>query len=115
MGKQERGIQTVQRVLDGALVCFTSRGVYAATIHELADEAKVSIGSLYHHFGSRDRIALALYCRCQEQLCAYVTAVATEEIVAQNGIKRLVRTYLTWAAENRDAARFVHQFAQSEF
>jgi AcrR family transcriptional regulator len=115
MGKQERGIQTIQRVLDAALVCFTTRGVYAATIHELAEEANVSIGSLYHHFGSRDRIALALYCRCQEQLWANVVAAATEEREGRTGIKRLVRVYLTWAADNRDAARFIHQFAQSEF
>jgi AcrR family transcriptional regulator len=115
MGKQERGIQTVQRVLDGALVCFTTRGVYAATIHELADEAKVSIGSLYHHFGSRDRIALALYCRCQEKLWQIVTAAATDEREARVGIQRLVRAYLRWSADHRDEARFVHQFAQSEF
>ena len=115
MGKQERGIQTIQRVLDAALVCFTSRGVYAATIHELADESKVSIGSLYHHFGSRDRIALALYCRCQEQLWASVKAAVLEERDARTGIRRLVLAYLTWAADNRDAARFIHQVAHSEF
>jgi AcrR family transcriptional regulator len=114
MGKQERGRQTVQRVLDAALVCFTSRGLYEATIHELADEAKVSIGSLYHHFGSRDRVAFALYCRCVELLWVTVAGSVVNQREARTGVQSLVRAYLGWVSQNRDAARFIYAAGQSE-
>src|SRR5206468_1957574 len=74
MGKQQRGVETMERVLEAALACFTFRGLYDATIEDVAKRSGVSVGSIYHHFGSRDRIALVLYCRSMESLLGDVCA-----------------------------------------
>jgi AcrR family transcriptional regulator len=113
--KQRRGVETMERVLDAALACFTARGVYDATIEELATRARASVGSIYHHFRGRDRIAVALYRRCMQSLLAAVWAALARKRTARAGVEAVVRAYLRWVAAHRDAARFIYAAAQSEF
>jgi AcrR family transcriptional regulator len=108
-------MQTMERVLDGALACFTARGVYDATVEELAARARASVGSIYHHFGGRDRIAVALYRRCMQSLLGALRAAVERQRGARAGVEALVRAYLRWVAANRDAARFIYAAAQTEF
>jgi AcrR family transcriptional regulator len=113
--KQRRGVRTMERVLDAALACFTARGVYDATIDELATRARASVGSIYHHFGGRDRIAVALYRRCMESLLGSVWAATRRARGARPGVEAIVRSYLRWVAAHRDAARFIYAAAETEF
>ena len=48
-------------ILQAALACFTDFGVDATTIEMIRDRSGASIGSLYHHFGNKERIIGALY------------------------------------------------------
>ena len=50
-----------QEILQAALACFTEFGVEATTIEMIRDRSGASIGSVYHHFGNRERIIAALY------------------------------------------------------
>jgi AcrR family transcriptional regulator len=114
MGKQQRGVETVERVLEAALFCFTSSGIYDATIEDIARRARVSIGSIYHHFASRDRIAFVLYCRWMESLLGAVSVAIARKRDARSGVRALVRAYLTWVGEHRQAARFIFAAGATE-
>ena len=48
-------------ILNAALQCFSERGVDATTIHDIQRAAGCSIGSIYHHFGSREGVAEELF------------------------------------------------------
>jgi AcrR family transcriptional regulator len=112
MTKQQRGLETMERVLDAALDCFVRTGVYATRIEDLAERAQVSVGSLYHHFGGRERVAFLLYRRCMESLLGTISAaVLLRRKTARDGVRALVRSYLTWVAGNREAARYIHAAA----
>lgn len=114
MAKQQRGVDTVERVLDAALASFTASGIYDATIEDLARRAQVSVGSLYHHFSSRDRIAFVLYCRWMESLMGAVTEALAGRRSARAGVQALVRAYLAWVGEHREAARFIFAAGATE-
>ena len=114
MAKQQRGTDTVERVLDAALHCFTASGIYDATIEDLARRAQVSVGSLYHHFASRDRIAFVLYCRWMESLMTACAGALAGRRSARSGVQSLVRAYLHWVGEHREAARFVFAAGATE-
>lgn len=47
---------TKAKLLDGALTAFGARSYDAVAVGELAEHAGVTIGSLYHHFGSKPGI-----------------------------------------------------------
>lgn len=101
----ERG--TRQRALVAALALFDAQGVEATTIEQVREAADISTGSLYHHFGSREGLVVALY---EDLLEQYRTAI-TAALVRQSGIRELldafVTTHIGWAMQNPMAERFL--------
>ncbi len=57
---QARGVVTRQRLLTSAEELFTRRGYDGTAIGDVAARAGVSIGTLYHHFGDKRALLLAL-------------------------------------------------------
>jgi AcrR family transcriptional regulator len=56
MQRQARSEQSRRQVLDAALQLFSHRGYRATTVRDIADEAGVSTGNLYHHFPDKEAI-----------------------------------------------------------
>ena len=46
----------VAKALEAALEVFSSQGFRGSTMRQLADAAGLSVGNLYHHFGSKEAI-----------------------------------------------------------
>ena len=57
---QERSRRTVNRILDAATRIFHEQGYTDATTNDIADEADVSVGSLYQYFPNKDALLVAL-------------------------------------------------------
>jgi AcrR family transcriptional regulator len=51
---QKRALETRQSILDAASRVFVRRGYGRATVEDIANEAKISIGALYHHFSGKE-------------------------------------------------------------
>jgi len=49
-----------ERILDAARQLFLAKGYNGSNLRDIAREAKVSMGGIYHHFGSKEEIYLAL-------------------------------------------------------
>ena len=56
MQREERSERSRRHVLDAALRLFSRRGYRATTVRDIADEAKVSTGNVYHHFPDKETI-----------------------------------------------------------
>lgn len=56
MQREERSERSRRHVLDAALHLFSHRGYRATTVRDIADEAKVSTGNVYHHFPDKESI-----------------------------------------------------------
>ncbi|MBW1600351.1 TetR/AcrR family transcriptional regulator [Streptomyces sp. JJ38] len=113
--KQQRGEATVDRLLTAALEVFAASGQQGFTVNAVSRASGVSLGSLYHHFGSFDGLAAALYTRCMRELCTEVAQALTRSRTARTGIRALVRAYLRYTEEHRDAALFVHASAYAGY
>ncbi|MFF5112023.1 TetR/AcrR family transcriptional regulator [Streptosporangium sp. NPDC000509] len=126
--RQRRGEETRERLLAAALDLYTEKGVDGFTMTAVTATSGVSVGSLYHHFGSFDGLAAALYARCLadllDALIAALDAVPPEraggpgegtEARAAAGIRAVVTGYLDFTREHRAAARFVHASAYADF
>jgi len=55
-----RGVQSRERVLDAAEWIMAEHGFEAATLARVVEEAGIPMSSVYHYFGSKDRILLAV-------------------------------------------------------
>lgn len=60
MTQEERSEKSRQQILDAALRLFSHRGYGATGVREIAEEAGVSKGNVYHHFPDKEAIFRAL-------------------------------------------------------
>jgi len=96
-----------QDILDAALACFTEHGVEATTIDMIRERSGASVGSMYHHFGSKESIAAALYIDALADYGRLQAARLAAARSARDGIVAVVHAYVDWIADNPDKARFV--------
>ena len=64
--------ETRGRLLDAAAVVFIERGIGAASVEEIADEAGFSRGAFYSNFVDKDELVLALLERMSRQSVAEI-------------------------------------------
>lgn len=118
-GKETKGKESVrgegrERLIDAAAACYSRGGGDAMTINGVCSEAKVSIGTIYHHFprGISDLEGL-LYI---ETLEAYQRGLLSElksHRSASAGVKGAVLYHLDWMASNQSLANFLCFFCAS--
>lgn len=106
---------TAERLLDAALAVFDRRGMDGFTVHAVVAHAKISLGSLYHHFGSFDGLAAALYARCMATLLSELADRVEASSSARAGIVTFVRAYLEFTRREAKTARFIHASSYATF
>jgi AcrR family transcriptional regulator len=103
---------TQQRILDAATEIFATRGFSAATMADVVAGSGASIGSIYHHFGGKNELFLAIFKQMANAVDRRIEA-AMEQAGSQAGTdadpRRIfeihVRAYLDAMWENRRLAR----------
>jgi AcrR family transcriptional regulator len=96
-----------RQILEAALDCFTTRGVEATTIGDIRAHCGASVGSIYHHFGSKDELAVALYL---DGLRSYQRGFLRElrrHRDAESGVRAVVGYHLRWVSRKTDWARYL--------
>ena len=103
---------TQQRILDAATEVFATRGFSAATMADVVAGSGASIGSIYHHFGGKNELFLAIFEQMANAVDHHIEA-AMEQAGFEAGTdadpRRVfelhVRAYLEAMWENRRLAR----------
>lgn len=95
-------------VLRAALVCFTRAGVDGTTIGDIQRAASCSVGSLYHHFGSKEGIAEELFIEGIARFNRGMLRRLRRCTSAEESVKAVVRFYCDWSARNRALASYLH-------
>lgn len=110
-----RGDRTRGAALDAAIELFSSAGWSGFTIHEVVRASGISLGSLYHHFGSMDGLAAAAYARSLSRLLGFLAGRATSKRTARESVRALVLGYLDFVSAHRAEALFIHASAYASF
>ncbi|TNF80796.1 MAG: TetR/AcrR family transcriptional regulator [Gammaproteobacteria bacterium] len=97
-----------ESVLKAALECFTEHGIDHTTIQQIQARANCSIGSLYHHFGSKEGIAEELFLAGIQQLNEAMLKEIRSAENAKESVYAVVNAYCDWSTRNRDMARYLH-------
>lgn len=106
---------TSDAFVDAGLRVFGRGGPEGFTVHAVIAESGKSLGSLYHHFGSFDGLAAAVYARCLGDLLDALVAVVVPKKDPRAGINALVRAYLAFTRERPAAALFIHAQSYASF
>jgi TetR/AcrR family fatty acid metabolism transcriptional regulator len=74
-----------RQILDAAIRVFATRGFHACRVSDVADEAGVAYGLVYHYFGSKEEILNTLFSeRWQIMLDAIAEIDRRQEITARD-------------------------------
>lgn len=95
-------------VLEAALECFTRSGIDATTIGDIQKAARCSVGSLYHHFGSKEGIAEELFIEGISRFNNGMLRRLKRCGSAEESVKAVVRFYCDWSTRNRALASYLH-------
>ncbi|WP_250288871.1 TetR/AcrR family transcriptional regulator [Streptomyces atroolivaceus] len=106
--KQHRGEVTSDLLLDAALRVFAESGEQGLTVNAVLQASGVSLGSLYHHFGSLDGLIGALSHRWLDRLLGELAKALQETGTAREGIAAAVRAYLAFVQEHPGPALLLH-------
>lgn len=102
-------------ILMAALECFNTRGVAGTTIADIRAKAGASVGSIYHHFGSKEAIAAALYLEgLREYQWEFVECLRRHR-TAEAGIKAAVAYHLAWIRSHQAWARYLLHTREAAF
>jgi len=104
-----RTAQTQRALLDAARDVFTRQGFAEASIADVVERAGSSVGSLYHHFGGKSELFIALWQEHQQAYeAAASAAVASARQAGVNDPAELfaagARAYLEGSWQRRDLA-----------
>jgi len=106
---------SAEKVLETALRLFTIHGYSATTIEDIKLQSEVSVGVIYHHFGSKEGIAGALYV---QSLWSFqrglVNTLDRREKSAEQCVRAAVGHHLRWIDENRARAAFLMRRRETE-
>jgi AcrR family transcriptional regulator len=94
-------------ILDAALGCFSDLGVAATTVEDICRGAGASVGSLYHHFGSKEGVAAGLFIDGIRRLNADLVAKLGRCRTAEAGVRLVVTQYCDWVQRHPDLARYL--------
>ena len=84
---------TIANILQAAESCFTAKNYNDVTMSEIAEQAEVTKGALYHHFGSKE----ALYLRMMHSYLEEIEALVVETAVHRQAPVRERLWHLTLA------------------
>jgi AcrR family transcriptional regulator len=99
--RQERSRRTVEHILEAAARIFHEQGYVAATTNDIADEAGVSVGSLYQYFPNKDALLVALTARHLEDTTAGLASLLSE-LDAEADFDVIVRAVVDFLVEQHD-------------
>jgi AcrR family transcriptional regulator len=101
-------------ILGAALDCFLLHGVAGTTIDELRSASGASTGCIYHHFGSKEQLAAALYVQILASYHdAFLASLRTSRS-AQGGVEGAVRHHLRWVAARPSQAKYLFHCREPE-
>jgi TetR/AcrR family transcriptional regulator, fatty acid metabolism regulator protein len=120
-GERQAGAEEKRRrILDAAVRVFARNGFHTSRVGDIAEEAGVAHGLLYHYFASKDEVLQTLFRENWGELLRRFEAVAASDEGADEKLRGIVKILLrTWRNDPdlvtvmvREVARSAHLASQ---
>jgi TetR/AcrR family transcriptional regulator, fatty acid metabolism regulator protein len=83
-----------RELLDAAVVVFSRKGFSAARVGDIAEEAGVAHGLLYHYFRSKDEVLETIFRETWQLLVADTERIEASGVPLREQLRRFSRIYL---------------------
>lgn len=96
-----------QEILTAARSLFAAKGFQATSIEDICVRSGASVGSVYHHFGSKEGMAAALYVEAMTDYQRGLCGILEQPVSPDVAVGRVIEHYLRWMESNRESALLI--------
>ncbi|MBS2037081.1 TetR/AcrR family transcriptional regulator [bacterium] len=89
-----------------------NRGLTGTTLNHLCAACEISRSSFYHHFESKEAVAVALYSQAIQEIHDGIRSRLGDDL--QEGLQGMLHAYLDWFAQHPRQGAFVWKVMNSE-
>lgn len=101
-----------EQILMAALHCFNEHGVEATAMNTICQRATASVGSVYHHFGSKEGIVRALLVEGMASNASLLKQHLAQSQGAEAGVRAIVSSLIEWIATHPEWAKFIYSVSR---
>ena len=109
--RRDSGASRRDELLGIAARVFATKGIASATVRDIAQEAGILSGSLYHHFTSKEEMVREVLATASSGETPY-RQIFEDAPNAEEALRRSMRLAVKWVARNPEVARIVRNDAQ---
>jgi TetR/AcrR family fatty acid metabolism transcriptional regulator len=93
-GRRSRSVRTRERIVAAATEVFARRGLHGARVADIAEEAGIAYGLVYHHFRNKEEILAAIFQERWGRHLGYLEEVAASPAPLRERLGRLVHFWV---------------------
>jgi AcrR family transcriptional regulator len=110
----ERTIDRRRELLDAAVRVFARKGFHASRVGDIAEEAGVAHGLLYHYFRSKDEVLETIFREAWQLLATDTDRIESSGVPLREQLRRFARIYLgSWLMTPELIAVLVREIART--
>ena len=94
----DKKLRKSEKILDAALMLFSTQGFYATTIPDIAKAMGMSVGNIYNYFSSKEMLAKEIIKYSSDILGSEIRKVNESEGSAKEKIRKIVALYFEMAS-----------------
>jgi TetR/AcrR family fatty acid metabolism transcriptional regulator len=98
------GMEKEGMIRNAAIRVFARKGFHATRAEEIADEAKIAVGTIYNYFESKAQILLSIFEREFDEEVGLYESLAKSGMSIQERFREILRAHFARLAESRDLA-----------
>ncbi len=112
--RTRRSARTRERILEAAVEVFARRGFHGARVADIAEQAGIAYGLVYHHFRNKDDILAAIFSERWGRYMQYLGEVASSPAGFRERLARLVHFWVeTYRAEPHLMTVMINEISRS--
>ncbi len=93
------------RIFKTAISLFSAKGFRGTSIRDIANEMHISLSNIYHHFGNKEGLLVAILEHASKRLVEELRAVSEMDLQPVEKLRRLVETHIRLAGSYTDETK----------
>ncbi|MFH1154387.1 MAG: TetR family transcriptional regulator [Pseudomonadota bacterium] len=93
------------RIFKTAVSLFSTKGFRGTSIRDIANEMHISLSNIYHYFGNKEGLLLAILEHSSKRLVDELKAVSEMDLSPVEKLRRLVETHIRLAGSYTDETK----------
>ena len=105
-----------EAIFQSTLVLLQDYGFHGTPMSQIAQQAKISVGTIYHYFDSKEALIMELFAYCKAKLMAHIfKGIIVNENHYEQDFKMVWMRFVEFNTDFPTYFRFMNQFYSSPF